>query len=71
VVLIIVLIARFSRSLRRQHVVLVGSPVSVDGVARVECPVYILPEGGFGGFKPPIEKCQKMSEDKIVENTQS
>jgi len=28
--------------------------------------------GGFGGFNPlPIEKCQKISEDKIAENTQS
>jgi len=27
--------------------------------------------GGFGEFKPPIEKCSKNSEDNIVENTQS
>jgi len=34
---------------------------STSGVAR----------GGLGGFNDPIEKCQKISEDKIVENTQS
>jgi len=27
--------------------------------------------GGYWGFKPPIEKCRNISEDKIVENTQS
>jgi len=27
--------------------------------------------GGFGRFKLPIEKCQKISEDKIVDDTQS
>jgi len=27
--------------------------------------------GEFGGFKPPIEKCQKKIRNKIVENTQS
>ena len=33
---------------------------SSSGVAR----------GGFGGSNPPIEKCQKISEDKIVEKIQ-
>jgi len=49
-----------STNKRRGYGCMTQLHIIISGVAR----------GGFGGFNP-IEKCQKNSEDEIVEDTQS
>ena len=57
------------------HLLMLLSPSSLRGGGPTRTLSNIrggsgVARGGFGGFNP-IEKCQQISEDKIVENTQS